>query len=444
MSETPSRAVELFFSYAHEDKELRDKLEKHLSALKRQHVITSWHDRMISAGEEWRDAIDNRLAKAQIILLLVSPDFMNSDYCWDSEVGTAMTRHENGYARVIPVILRPVFWQGAPFGKLQALPEDGKPVVSWQDVDEALLNVAVGIKKSVEEFLSSTRLNAEERRQYARLQTLVGRLGETLDSSHRLFYFINGRLDNQQSSTLSAAVELIGRYLGSKRPYPALLNQALGYLDQTSLHFMAMAEEKEDFPDKLLEGDATTEGEFALAIAKFALRAAVSAFTTKGGDIPRIYRSFIEACEYSNLYMISEILKLVCLQCNDAPEELASPTFHKLQGGSLGRITYRAARADLEELLPRARDEQLIPSAVAALDQPSFDKFFGSVVTKSQFAEMKADEEFPWKFLTNQIDTSLVTRGAETYFRHASLRTAVEAAGSPEELFELLVSRPLF
>jgi len=152
MSAQPPQALEVFFSYAHEDEALRGELVKHLSLLQRQGVITAWHDRKIMGGTEWAGAIDAHLQSAQIILMLVSADFMASDYCYDVEMQRAMARHEAKEARVIPVILRPVVWQGAPFGKLQALPTDGKPITTWPNQDEAFANVASGIQTVAQEL----------------------------------------------------------------------------------------------------------------------------------------------------------------------------------------------------------------------------------------------------------------------------------------------------
>jgi len=149
----PVPPIDVFFSYSHRDAELRDELAKHLHLLQRQGVIRAWHDRQIGAGTEWRSAIDAHLQTARIILLLVSADFLASDYCFDVEMQRALARHEAGEARVIPVILRAVDWQGAPFAKLQALPTDGKPVMSWANRDEAFLNVAQGIRGAVEEIV---------------------------------------------------------------------------------------------------------------------------------------------------------------------------------------------------------------------------------------------------------------------------------------------------
>lgn len=144
--------MDIFFSYSHADERLRDELATQLSMLKRQKLITMWYDRDISGGTEWKDKIDTHLETAEIILLLVSPAFMASDYCYDKEMMRAMERHENKEARVIPIILRPVDWKGAPFSKLQALPRDAKPVTLWSNQDEAFYNIAKGIRKVVEEL----------------------------------------------------------------------------------------------------------------------------------------------------------------------------------------------------------------------------------------------------------------------------------------------------
>jgi hypothetical protein len=148
----PTPAIEVFFSYSHRDEALRDELATHLRLLERQGIIAGWHDRRIAPGGEWAGAIDARLQSARIILLLVSADFLASDYCYDVEVQQAMGRHDAGEARVIPVILRPVDWHSAPFGRLQALPKDGRPVTSWPTHDDAFLDVARGIRAVAEEL----------------------------------------------------------------------------------------------------------------------------------------------------------------------------------------------------------------------------------------------------------------------------------------------------
>lgn len=123
-------AVKIFCCYAHEDELLLKNLKAQLKSLERQGLIDVWHDRNISAGTKWEKEISEHLNDAHIILLLVSSDFMNSDYCYCIEMRQALERHERGEAIAIPIILRHVYWHAAPFGKLQALPTDGKPVVS--------------------------------------------------------------------------------------------------------------------------------------------------------------------------------------------------------------------------------------------------------------------------------------------------------------------------
>ncbi|MFT4935978.1 MAG: hypothetical protein ACI9LT_002689, partial [Pseudoalteromonas distincta] len=136
----------VFFSYSHADEGLRDQLEKQLAMLKRQGVIETWHDRRIVAGDNIDITIDERINSDDIILLLVSPDFIASDYCYNIEMGRAMERHAAGEAVVVPVILRACDWHDAPFGKLSATPRDGKPVTLWPDIDEAFLQIARAVR----------------------------------------------------------------------------------------------------------------------------------------------------------------------------------------------------------------------------------------------------------------------------------------------------------
>jgi formylglycine-generating enzyme required for sulfatase activity len=150
-------AIQVFFSYSHRDEDLRDELAKSLKLLERQGIIQSWHDRRISAGTEWANQIDDNLNSADIILLLVSNDFLASDYCYDLEMQQAMERHRAGEARVIPIILRPCDWQSAPFGKLQALPKNAEPVIKWNLIDDAFLDIAQAIRRVAEELKAGGR-----------------------------------------------------------------------------------------------------------------------------------------------------------------------------------------------------------------------------------------------------------------------------------------------
>src|SRR5271165_3844926 len=146
--EQRAEGARVFISYSHRDETLRGELETHLKLLQRQGTISVWQDRKITAGTEWKGQIDKNLESAQIIVLLVSADFIASDYCYDTEMKVALRRHEQRTAHVVPIILRKVDnWESTEFGKLQALPTGGKPVTLWADRDSAWADVAKGIRE---------------------------------------------------------------------------------------------------------------------------------------------------------------------------------------------------------------------------------------------------------------------------------------------------------
>lgn len=145
--------IQVFFSYSHKDEDLRNELDTHLSTLKRQGLIEAWHDRQIQAGAEWASEIEGNLNVADVILLLVSANFIASDFCWGQELARALERHDNhdDPVRVIPIILKPVEgWTETPFARLQVLPTDGQPITQWGDRDSAYVDVARGIRQVVE------------------------------------------------------------------------------------------------------------------------------------------------------------------------------------------------------------------------------------------------------------------------------------------------------
>ncbi len=147
--EEPGRkGIAVFISYAHEDESYKSRLETHLKILKRQNIIHTWSDREILAGERWGTEIDKNLESAQIILPLISADFMASDYCYDIEMKHALERHQNAEAKIIPVIVRKCIWEDDVLKDIKALPKDSKPVSSWRNKDEAWTDVAEGIKKA--------------------------------------------------------------------------------------------------------------------------------------------------------------------------------------------------------------------------------------------------------------------------------------------------------
>jgi hypothetical protein len=150
-----SQSLKLFISYSHADELLKNELLKHLEPLKHLNLVESWHDRKLMPGEEWENAISKNLESANIILLLVSIDFINSKYCYDIELDRALELHAQQKNTVIPIILRNCLWQHTAFAKLQALPKDAKAVCSWTDKDEAFTNIAEGIRQVAMQLMAS-------------------------------------------------------------------------------------------------------------------------------------------------------------------------------------------------------------------------------------------------------------------------------------------------
>jgi hypothetical protein len=148
-------SISVFISYSRKDEALMRELEGHLKPLQRSGLVDSWHDGYIAPGEEWEPTLKAHLETAQIILLLISVDFINSGYCYDVELSKAISRHQTGDAHVIPIILRHCLWQQTPvgemkLGELQALPKDARPVKNWPDPDEAFTNIASDLFKRIQ------------------------------------------------------------------------------------------------------------------------------------------------------------------------------------------------------------------------------------------------------------------------------------------------------
>lgn len=148
-----SKALRLFVSYSHADEADKIRLLQHLEPLKRLNLIDTWSDRKLKPGDDWEESISRKLEEADIILLLVSIDFITSKYCYDVELERALELHSEKKAVVVPIIIKNCLWQHTPFSKLQALPKDGKAVAAWSDRDEALTSIAEGIRALAEERL---------------------------------------------------------------------------------------------------------------------------------------------------------------------------------------------------------------------------------------------------------------------------------------------------
>ena len=142
----------VFMSYSHKGETLRDELEIQLAILKRQGLIEVWHDRRLLPGDHLDWTISKELDRANIVRLLVSPDFLASDYCYKIEKSRALRRHQKGTARLISVILRPCDWKNTNLKNYLVTPKDGCPVTTWPNRDEALLDVAKSIRRAIEEI----------------------------------------------------------------------------------------------------------------------------------------------------------------------------------------------------------------------------------------------------------------------------------------------------
>ena len=146
---TNAEPFEVFYSYSHDDEEYRKELEKALTMLRRQGLITNWNFHEIVPGQEGDPIIKQHLERARIILLLVSSDFLFSEYCYETELRRAIERHDRNDAVVIPIFVRACDFSGAAFEKLQSLPSERKAISSWDNADEAYTDVAKGIRRAV-------------------------------------------------------------------------------------------------------------------------------------------------------------------------------------------------------------------------------------------------------------------------------------------------------
>ncbi|RQW00547.1 toll/interleukin-1 receptor domain-containing protein [bacterium] len=137
-----AKLLRVMMVYSHNDESFRNIFDTHLAILKRLEIIEAWHDRELLPGGAMHDDLRHEIESANIILLLVSPDFIASDYCYKIEMTRAIERHNSGDARVVPIILRPTaLWTRSPIGGLTALPNDGKPISEFANLDRAFCDI---------------------------------------------------------------------------------------------------------------------------------------------------------------------------------------------------------------------------------------------------------------------------------------------------------------
>jgi predicted NACHT family NTPase len=153
-----SAPVEIFCCYAREDQQMLEGLKRHLMPLQRSGQIQIWSDTNLNAAVEWEKELHEHLESADIILLLISSDFIASEYCYSTEMMRAIERHDQGTAHVIPILLRSIFWRNAPFAKFQILPTNAKPVTKWSDRNEAFNDITEHVKRVVSELQTQRAL----------------------------------------------------------------------------------------------------------------------------------------------------------------------------------------------------------------------------------------------------------------------------------------------
>lgn len=221
-------SAKVFVSYAPKDESYHNELVKHLEPLQKSGVISVWHNRKILPGSTRAHEIDSHLNNADIILLLISSDFIASDYCWDIEVKQAIHLHESGKAIVIPVIVRTVDWKNTPFGKLASLPDDGRPVEVWNSIDVAMDNVVHSIQRLIEH----QRKQDSEKEKQLQTQEAEKRFYQQLD-----LFLSDGILSNDEKEiliriaeeefglTTQQAKELIAREESKRRVYASNLQR---------------------------------------------------------------------------------------------------------------------------------------------------------------------------------------------------------------------------
>jgi hypothetical protein len=189
--ETQNTSIKVFYSCSDSqaDAPLLKQLENHLSSLQREGFISTWHKRQIMAGSNRQVELEHQLNTASLILLLISSDFLASDYCYGTEMQRALQRHKAKEVQVVPILLRPCVWKSAPFATLKVLPTGAKPITLWHDRDAAWTDVALGIrrmlgKKSEVEVKDTPEIQMEKRASMQTVNTLF--LAANPENTNRL------------------------------------------------------------------------------------------------------------------------------------------------------------------------------------------------------------------------------------------------------------------
>jgi hypothetical protein len=146
----PTRPIHVFFSYSSKDKVWRNRIHTHLASLIHEKAIATWHDRDLLAGARWEPKILAELERADIVLLLISPEFVSSPFCYAREMNYALELQSRGQLAVVPIAVSPCDWGEVPFAQLTSIPVRNRPIAKWSNRDEALVCVATGIRRLVQ------------------------------------------------------------------------------------------------------------------------------------------------------------------------------------------------------------------------------------------------------------------------------------------------------
>ncbi|MDO8828041.1 DnaB-like helicase C-terminal domain-containing protein [Methylophaga sp.] len=220
-------AVSVFCSYSHKDEELKNKLLNHLATLKRQKLIDEWNDRAIVPGKDWQREIDDKIRTADLVLLLVSSDFIGSNYCYEKELSIALERHDSNLSVVLPIILRPCDWHETTFAKIQGLPTDGLPITKWNNEDEACLNVIEGIKKTIAEIKKFKKRVGEG----AGLLSIRDVLSREIDRIDTVFE----KVDSEKCSGLSTGISDLDYVIDGLHPAELIVLASRPAMGKTAL-----------------------------------------------------------------------------------------------------------------------------------------------------------------------------------------------------------------
>lgn len=153
------RPLKVFISYSKEDDNIRNELEKHLAPLKDNGSIEIWHDGVILAGDKTDKTIKANLRIADIILCLISPDFLTNVYIIEEELPLMLERENEGKTKIIPVILRPCAWEGTKIANFQPLLKD-KPLTSHDNKDAAFMEIYEGLERVMEAVWLNSEVKA--------------------------------------------------------------------------------------------------------------------------------------------------------------------------------------------------------------------------------------------------------------------------------------------